>query len=142
MKKQIRNAFVIASFLVTQTHAARASDRFEQLELDSIQSAKTRSDLTKRLDLIEQLRRSEGACRWQLEVGRLPYSCYDLKPLTHELGIKPLVEAARLDLRCEHIARTTNETELKERQKMSPECFKLAKNRIRVNLYKLGKDFD
>jgi hypothetical protein len=121
---------------------AHAEDAYENLELDTIISARSRAALEQRLALIESLRRHDDACLWQLERGKLPYSCYLAEPLMAKLGMKPPKSRLILDDRCEKIAKTTFETEIDEHSRLPAPCLRLARNRVRVNRYRLGKEID
>jgi hypothetical protein len=126
--------------LITIYMLPARAETLDQFEFRVVTSTINLEDLNTIVGKINSLRIHMRACEMQKEDRRLPSSCYIAARLKHQLLPKepPTTSAAELDRICINIAQTTNEIKWIRGDELSPTCQKIAKERLRINNYKLS----
>ncbi len=134
--------------LVVYTLGAQAQDQFDRIEVEILQTARSREELNSKLEKVAELKIKNLACEIQLNSHHFPYACYEFEILALKgrnfLQNHLPRSNSQLNQHCLSAGQLSDELQInKEKVKLLPrKCQLMAVNRVRINRYKVGKNFD
>ena len=135
---------MIIIFVVTNMAAYRShGESIDSLEIAAMVSAQTPDELYRRLAVLENIATDDAACELQLKSHRLPYSCYNARLIRATIHIPPQNHFDHdLDENCARIASQTRDLSVQYPNHLPKHCLDIAREKIRINRYKAGMDFE
>ena len=140
----MKKIILLVGFFIAGVTCRRAyGESIDSLEIAAMVSAQTADELHRHLAILEELATDDAACKLQLKSVKLPYSCYDARMIcsTAHIPRRSYFDHG-LDEKCVRIAAQTRDINIQLPNHLPKRCLDIAREKIRINRYKAGMDFE
>ncbi len=140
----MKKIILLVGLIITGVTCHRSyGESIDSLEIAAMVSAQTADELHRHLAILDELATEDAACKLQVKSAKLPYSCYDAR-IIRSTGHIPQRSYFNhsLDDKCARIAAQTRDIDIQLPNHLPKHCLDIAREKIRINRYKAGMDFE